>query len=210
MEISAYRKCLLFAVVTALLYSHALAENTDEGKRVFSSCVSCHGEHGEGSAKSGAPRLAGQHQWYLLRQITNFRSGIRGDLAEDSFGANMRKLEHKFAEAKNIESLVAYISTLKAPESSPTLEGNIRRGKKLYKSCRTCHGENGEGKRSHNTPRLNEQYDWYMSRQLTNFKRGLRGKHPEDKIGRLMRVMAQRLKNEQAVNDVVVYIKTLD
>ncbi|CAJ0822672.1 c-type cytochrome [Ralstonia flaminis] len=40
-------------------------------------CASCHGQHAEG--QDTFPRLAGQHEAYLERQITHFRSGARGN-----------------------------------------------------------------------------------------------------------------------------------
>lgn len=40
-------------------------------------CASCHGQHAEG--QDTFPRLAGQHEAYLERQITHFRSGARAN-----------------------------------------------------------------------------------------------------------------------------------
>ncbi|MHA6846945.1 c-type cytochrome [Ralstonia syzygii] len=40
-------------------------------------CASCHGQRAEG--RDTFPRLAGQHEAYLERQITHFRSGARGN-----------------------------------------------------------------------------------------------------------------------------------
>ena len=51
--------------------------------------------------------------------------------------------------------------------------------------------------------------DWYLVRQLHNFQRGIRGAHPDDLYGFQMLQMADILQNDQAVNDVVAYINTL-
>lgn len=40
-------------------------------------CASCHGAQAQGAATF--PRLAGQHQEYLLRQIEVFKNGTRGN-----------------------------------------------------------------------------------------------------------------------------------
>ncbi len=40
-------------------------------------CASCHGAHAEGN--DTFPRLAGQHQAYLLRQISVFKNGTRAN-----------------------------------------------------------------------------------------------------------------------------------
>ncbi|MGF6597365.1 cbb3-type cytochrome c oxidase subunit III [Paraburkholderia sp. GAS448] len=40
-------------------------------------CASCHGAQAQGAGT--IPRLAGQHQWYLLHQIEVFQNGTRGN-----------------------------------------------------------------------------------------------------------------------------------
>src|SRR4051812_47056938 len=42
-------------------------------------CVGCHGAQGEGNAAAGFPRLAGQPQAYLLRQLNAYVNGHRGN-----------------------------------------------------------------------------------------------------------------------------------
>ena len=51
--------------------------------------------------------------------------------------------------------------------------------------------------------------DWYLARQLQNFKTGVRGQHPTDHYGKQMGLMADILQDDQAVNDLVAYINTL-
>jgi cytochrome c oxidase subunit 2 len=60
-----------------------------------------------------------------------------------------------------------------------------------------------------NGPRLTGQYDWYLIRQLQNFKAGIRGSDPKDNYGAQMRPMTMTLADEQQVKDVVAYIQTL-
>ena len=52
--------------------------------------------------------------------------------------------------------------------------------------------------------------DWYLARQLSNFKSGVRGSHPQDFHGGQMVFMARTLADEQAINDLVAYINTLE
>jgi cytochrome c553 len=40
-------------------------------------CVSCHGAQGEGNVEQKAPRLRGQHDWYVVTQLQNFKNGTR-------------------------------------------------------------------------------------------------------------------------------------
>ena len=54
------------------------------------------------------------------------------------------------------------------------------------------------------------QHGWYLKRQLMNFQAGLRGAQPGDDYGALMSNFARTLPDEQAIDDVVSYILTLD
>ena len=60
-----------------------------------------------------------------------------------------------------------------------------------------------------NAPRLSGMNDWYVARQLKNYKQGIRGSHPQDLYGKQMTLMAGVLRNDQAINDLVAYINTL-
>jgi cytochrome c oxidase subunit 2 len=51
--------------------------------------------------------------------------------------------------------------------------------------------------------------DWYMARQLQNFKDDVRGSHLQDFYGKQMGFMGRILQDEQAINDVIAYINTL-
>lgn len=50
------------------------------------------------------------------------------------------------------------------------VQGNVKKGQKLYKKCVACHGKQGEGKKSLKAPKIGGQYSWYLLLQLQNFK----------------------------------------
>jgi len=56
---------------------------------------------------------------------------------------------------------------------------------------------------------LSGQESWYLKRQLTNFRQGIRGAHPDDLFGPQMASISRMLRNEKDTNDVVAYITTL-
>ncbi|MEY3659420.1 MAG: hypothetical protein RLZZ169_245 [Pseudomonadota bacterium] len=87
--------------------------------------------------------------------------------------------------------------------------GDPAKGKTLYATCGACHGPNGEGMEALNAPKLAGQEEWYLVRQLQNFKAGIRGTNPKDTYGMQMAPMAQTLPNDQAIADVAAYIKSL-
>jgi cytochrome c oxidase subunit 2 len=51
--------------------------------------------------------------------------------------------------------------------------------------------------------------DWYLVRQLGNFRDRIRGAHDADIYGDQMYMLAASLRDERAINDVVAYINTL-
>jgi cytochrome c oxidase subunit 2 len=51
--------------------------------------------------------------------------------------------------------------------------------------------------------------DWYLARQLSNFRDGVRGAHRRDYYGLQMNLVGATLTDEQKINDVIAYINTL-
>src|SRR6478609_3344653 len=62
-----------------------------------------------------------------------------------------------------------------APVVAPLPTGNAEKGKILFATCATCHGASGEGNKQLNGPALANTDDWYLYRQLMNFRKGIRG-----------------------------------
>jgi cytochrome c oxidase subunit 2 len=60
-----------------------------------------------------APALAGQADFYLVTQLKNFKTGVRGAHAEDVFGKQMAPMAMMLPDETAINNVVAYINTLK-------------------------------------------------------------------------------------------------
>lgn len=82
-------------------------------------------------------------------------------------------------------------------------------GRDIYRFCAVCHGDNGEGKADIGAPRLAGMERWYVEEQLTKFKQGLRGTHPQDVAGMRMRPMAKFLKTTAEIKAVSAYVADL-
>jgi cytochrome c oxidase subunit 2 len=187
----------------------APAADLAAGKTAYAVCTACHGPNGEGVKALNAPRLAGQEIWYLIRQIKYYKTGIRGTHPQDVYGQQMAPMAHTLTDDAAIENVAAYINSLSAPPSAPTVQGDPAKGKALYVVCATCHGQHGEGNEALNAPRQAGMDDWYMARQLEHFRDGIRGTHAQDLYGQQMAPMAKTLPDAQAIADVVSYINTL-
>ncbi len=187
----------------------ARAQDAAAGEASFAICKTCHGQNGEGQQALNAPALAGQLDWYLARQLQNFKAGIRGAHEKDIYGSQMRPMALTLADDNAVKNVAAYIAKLPATKVVSTLGGDAAKGKAAYVVCATCHGQKGEGNLALNSPRLNNQHDWYLLRQIQNFKAGIRGKHPKDIYGAQMAPMVMTLANEEAMKNVIAYINSL-
>ncbi|MBF0236516.1 MAG: c-type cytochrome [SAR324 cluster bacterium] len=179
------------------------------GKANFAVCSSCHGANGEGNQALNAPSIAGQEDWYVIRQLQNFKAGVRGLHPKDMYGAQMRPMAMTLSNDQAIENVAAYIQTLKAVKPVATGSGKADAGKAVFMVCSSCHGPNGEGNKALNAPKLSTLPDWYIVRQISNFKAGIRGADPKDIFGAQMRPMAMTVATDQAAADVAAYINSL-
>ena len=180
------------------------------GQALYAVCSACHGAQGEGNKALNAPKLSGQAEWYLSRQLMNFKQGARGVKDQDINGKVMAPMVANLSATTDITNVSAYIRTLPDTPVVQTIQGNLSKGKDLYNStCAACHGLNGVGVESTKAPRLQNMSDWYLVTQLNNFSSGVRGTHPKDLYGQQMSSVASFLTQEQTINDLVAYIGTL-
>jgi cytochrome c oxidase subunit II len=181
------------------------------GAASYAVCTACHGPDAQGNPVLNAPKLAGQSGWYLTRQLSDFKHALRGADSRDTFGQQMAPMATTLVDDLTVRNVVAYIESLPAGERAPpTLAGDLAHGKSIYAAtCSACHGAGGEGVWATNAPRLAGMSDWYMLRQLKNFKQGIRGAHPQDFPGAQMALMAETLNDDKAMGDVLAYLNTL-
>ena len=150
----------LFAVTTVYANESRTTEIVEEV------CKYCHGSEGEGS-NAIYPRLAGQHEKYIVKQLTDFREKRRM--------GTMNEMAEKLTD-EEIKGLAGYFS------SKPVLTHKVRNkdlsavGKYIFHrgnpysdvpACASCHGENGAG--TDTLPRLAGQHKRYISSQLDEF-----------------------------------------
>ncbi|MBI3898072.1 MAG: c-type cytochrome [Gammaproteobacteria bacterium] len=187
-----------------------VAVNLAVGQQLYSgTCRACHGPQGEGNPNLHAPKLAGQGDWYLKRQLQNFKLGARGTHENDAYGKTMAPMAATLANDAAIDNVVGYIKTLPAPPAATTVAGDAGSGERRFQTCAACHGDGGEGVQALNAPSLTGMSDWYLVTQLKNFRQGVRGTHARDSFGPQMVSMAAILTNDRAIADVVAYINTL-
>lgn len=84
-----------------------------KGKTLFATCAACHGQKAEGMKALNGPKLSGASDWYLVSQLQNFKSGVRGKHAKDTYGLQMAPMAATLANDQAIKDVVAYINTLR-------------------------------------------------------------------------------------------------
>jgi len=178
------------------------------GKALYAACAACHGANGEGNVALNAPKLGGQGAWYLERQLRLFKTGARGTHEKDTFGRMMAPMAATLADDAALANVVAYIASLPDTPAAPTIKGNVDSGGRRYATCAACHGADGRGIAATNAPRLKGMSDWYMARQLKNFRDGVRGAHPQDVHGAQMGLVAGMLADDAAIGDILAYINS--
>jgi cytochrome c oxidase subunit 2 len=94
-------------------------------------------------------------------------------------------------DASAYESWLAQQPTYSQIETRPA--PSVAAGQAAFAVCSACHGVNGEGNQSLNSPKLAGQPGWYLTRQLQNFKHGIRGGAPGDDIASQMAAIAMPL-----------------
>lgn len=79
------------------------------GKEIYvtkGQCITCHGEKGEGNPAQLAPKLAGQHDWYMLAQLKKMKTGER---VNEKMNPYLKDLNEK-----DFEEAVKYIAAFSA------------------------------------------------------------------------------------------------
>jgi cytochrome c553 len=165
-------------------------------------CISCHGTAGN-STISVNPKLAGQHEAYIAKQLDNFKGADRNNPVMSTF-ANMMSAE----DMKNVSSYLV------AQKSKPGIAKNkeiVELGKQIYRSgiseknvpaCAGCHSPNGAGIPAQ-FPRVAGQHQDYTIAQLTNFRTGARKNSVQ------MTTISKRMSDDEikAVADYVAGLK---
>lgn len=199
----------LFVTAAALLLAAAPAL-ADRGTEVFDLCTQCHGADGGGNPVALAPPIAGLSEWYVKSTLHKFREGARGKNPDDMGGLRMYPMSLSLRDDSDLDAVAAYVASLPPTDPEPVLQGgDATRGKALYTPCAACHGPQAEGIEALGGPNLRVSADWYLLKQIHNFRLGIRGTNPKDITGMRMRPMSMALANEQAMKDVIAYVMSL-
>ncbi|HWM29309.1 MAG TPA: c-type cytochrome [Woeseiaceae bacterium] len=205
------RRALIFLTVASAATFSALAGAADEPvipPEEFVYCTVCHGVQMKGNPNIEAPRLSGMSETYIERQLHAFKNGWRGTHENDLVGMEMRPMAAILSDDE-IAAAARYVNAVSSEPPPATIAGDAGRGDALYAPCAACHGSDGRGVAALGGPALIGLNDWYLVRQLENFKDGTRGSSPGDTHGAQMRAATATLTDDDDIRDVVTYINSL-
>ncbi len=161
----------IFATAITLISTQTFAlGNVAEGKAKAITCIGCHGVGGN-SVVPAFPKLAGQNEDYLLKQLQDFKSGARVD-------AIMLSIVAPLSDA-DMANLAAYYAAQKTTIGTTKEGANIALGQSIYRggkkasnvtACIACHGPQGKGIPSAGFPALASQHASYIVKQLKDFR----------------------------------------
>ncbi len=191
-------------VVSFLLTSPLLAAgDIAAGKQKSAACAACHGVDGN-SANPEWPKLAGQNEKYLFKQLMDFKQEKRVNPLMSGPVAPLSK--------QDMEDLAAYFASQSGTPGSAE-PGQLELGEMIYRggnletgvaACMGCHAPTGVGNAAAAFPKLSGQHSKYTSTQLRHFRDNIRA---NDQAG-MMRTVAGKMTVEE-IEAVSQYIAGL-
>jgi cbb3-type cytochrome c oxidase subunit III len=141
------------------------------GQAKSATCAACHGMDGN-PASSQYPKLAGQHEDYITRQVEMFKTHKRDSAVMMGFVMSL--------SAQDMHDIGAYFA------SKTSLPGVadaklVQRGEAIYRggdknanvpACMACHGPDGRGNPGAGYPQLAGQYADYVTLKLKDWHDG--------------------------------------
>ncbi|HCM06729.1 MAG TPA: cytochrome c4 [Oceanospirillales bacterium] len=197
------KKVLISLIVSVGLMSAAQAGDAVAGKTKAATCGACHGADGNSLAPN-FPKIAGQGERYLVKQITEIKNGDRQ--VPEMLGFVMGLSETDIAD------IAAYYSEQKMSggTADPAL---VEAGKRIFlggneatgvPACIACHGPAGKGMSAAGFPSVAGQHAAYTEKQLTDFYNAKR----TNDASNVMRDIASRMHMDE-IKAVSSYIQGL-
>jgi cytochrome c553 len=145
-----------------------------KGQQLATTCLACHSADGSRGSPAN-PILQGQHPEYLVKQLTEFKSGKRKNAVMAGMGANLSE--------EDMKHLAAFYASKAAKPGFAKVKETVTLGEQIYRggiaaktvpACAGCHSPNGAGIPAQ-YPRVGGQHGDYSEAQLLAFRSGLRG-----------------------------------
>jgi len=165
-------------------------------------CTSCHGADGNSGAPT-FPKLAQQHPEYIVKQLTEYKSGKRANAIMSGFASALSE--------DDMRNIAAFVGSKSAKPGFAKDKVLATLGEKIYRggiadrqipACAGCHSPTGAGIPAQ-YPRLAGQHADYTVSQLTQFRGGIR-------LNSLQMGQVAAKLNDKEINALADYIAGLN
>ena len=183
--------------------AHA-AGDAAAGQTKAAVCGACHGADGN-SAIANFPKLAGQNEKYLVKQMKDIKTGVRPVVEMTGLLDNL--------DDQDLADLAAFF-TKQATQIGHAAKDQVEAGQKIYRAgiaakgvaaCTACHSPTGIGNASAAFPAVSGQHSAYVEKQLKMFRNAERSNDPNN----MMRDIAAKLSDAE-IKAVSAYIQGLN
>ncbi len=195
----------------------AKAGDPKAGQTKAGACAACHGLDGN-SADPANPKLAGQHEQYIWRQLKLFKSGERENpimlgMAATLTEQDMRDIGAYFGSQKVIAGVADEAVIAEGPNAGKKFyqigESIYRGGKPSagVPACAACHGPAGAGMPGPSYPAVGGQHAAYVAARLTAFRDGM--VWGKDKNANVIMSQAAKGLSDEEIQGLASYLQGL-
>jgi len=198
---------ILFAMAGLLMgiQAQAVAGDAAAGETKAAMCAGCHMADGN-SVVDTFPKLAGQNEGYIVKQLSDFKAGKR---TNDTMGPMAMAVADE-----DMADIGAYFAKQKRSAGTVADESKVALGKAIYRggntatgipACMGCHMPDGKGNPPAKFPSLESQHVNYLIAQLKAFRDGSRSNDPNA----MMRNVAAHMSDAEieAVSNYIASLK---
>ncbi len=165
-------------------------------------CAACHTADGSRGSPAN-PILAGQHPEYLVKQLTEFKSGKRKNAVMNGMAAPLSE--------EDMRNVAAFYASKTVKPGFAKNKDTVALGEKIWRggiadrsvpACAACHGPTGAGIPAQ-YPRLGGQHGDYVEAQMVAFRSGARANNA------VMNGVAAKMNDKEikAVSDYVAGLR---
>ena len=181
--------------------AHAKADPV-KGQERAAACMACHTADGTRGAPAN-PILQGQHAEYIVKQLTEFKSGKRANAVMSGMAAALTP--------EDMANIAAFYNSKPPVTGAARNKDTVALGEKIYRggiaakqvpACAGCHAPTGAGMPAQ-YPRLGGQHADYTEAQLVALRSGARGNSAQ------MMSIAARMSDKEikAVSDYIAGLR---
>jgi cytochrome c553 len=169
---------LICATAQAATPAPAFKPDVARGQQLAATCMACHTADGTRGSPAN-PILQGQHPEYIVKQLTEYKSGKRRNAIMQGLAAGLSE--------EDMRHIAAFYASKPAPKGYASNKETVALGEAIWRggikakgvpACAGCHGPSGSGIPAQ-YPRIGGQHAAYTEAQMNAFRLGERANNAQ-------------------------------